>query len=349
MQSKKTLITVVIIIALIAGAGYISVNQSKPVDEINDPQTETETSRITVYCSTPGLATSLEKAFESEHGDVLDVVTGSWCRKLLTEIEAGEVVADVIYGAEPIYFNKLISYDVLIEHDGSYNNLKDEFITDETHYTLANGRYGVIIYNVNMVTNTPTTWTDLTNPEYTGLVALPNAATCATAYAIIGGLVDNQNYGWEYITALKENGVLLVDTGGNVPKTVASGEAAVGIAPVDAAIRMINSAKKEGVESPLRIVWPEEGVISIPRPIGIISDDQRTEAETEIAQEFVDYVMSEDAQTLAVKQGFISSNINVNSPAGAPDTIPLISVEWNTVLENESTIKETFEQLMAEE
>jgi iron(III) transport system substrate-binding protein len=349
MQSKNVQIIAVIMILFIVITGYMSLNQPKEADEVEYDASETEIAQITVYCSTPGLATMLEESFEAKHGDVLNVVTGAWCRKLLTEIEAGEVMADVIYGAEPIYYNKLISYDVLMEYSGGYSNLKEEFVSEETHFTLANGRYGVIIYNAQKVNKVPATWIDLTDSEYAGLIALPNAATCATAYAIVGGLVNNENYGWDYISALKENGVLLVDTGGNVPKSVASGEAAVGIAPLDASIRMINQAKKEGVESPIRIVWPEEGVISLARPIGIISDDQRSEAETELAKQFVDYVMSEEAQTIAVKQGFIPSNINVNSPSGVPAEITLIEVDWNTVIANEITIKDTFEQLMAED
>jgi iron(III) transport system substrate-binding protein len=355
MESKNRLIIGVIALVIIAGVGYSLLSQPSAPEEVPDtspvevPETPAEDVHITVYCSTPGLANGLEEAFEAEHGDVLTVVSGAWCRKLLTEIEAGEVVADVIYGAEPVYYNKLIKFDALMEYDGEYENLKDEFDTDDTYFTLANGRYGVIIYNGNMVDTPPETWEDLTSSEYSGLVALPNAATCATAYAIVGGFVNNENYGWEYITALKENGVLLVDTGGNVPKTVASGEAIVGIAPVDASIRMINAAKKEGVESPLRIVWPEEGVVSIARPIAIIQDESRSEANTELAQQFVDFVMTAQAQTIGVKQGFIPSLIGVNSPAGVPDEINLIPVDWAFVLSNEVQIKDSFEQLMAEE
>ena len=209
----------------------------------------------------------------------------------------------------------------------------------EGYFTLATGRYAVIVYNKKLIepTDVPTDWDDLTDPKWKGKVAIPDATLCATAFAMTCGLV--QIYGWEYFEGLKENDAMLIWRFKDVPQSVATGEALVGIAPTDGVLRMIKKAQQQGVESPLVMVWPEGGAISLSSPIAIIQDEKRSEASTKLAQELVDFVLSKEGQEIAVKYGFISVRGDLPLPEGIPEEIKAVEVDWEWAHRHEEALR----------
>lgn len=331
-------LTIGMVVVLIAGAAYwIYFLSMGPAEEAH----------ITVYMSPEPLADALESAFEEEHGDILEMVSGPWCRRLRVEMEAGDINADVIYGAEPLLYMMLEEKGQLLWYNSPEEAwMKSEYIMVEKYFTLANGRYAVIAYNKEKVSEPPSSWKELTEPEWNRKIAIPNAATCATAFAITCGLVNQSDLGWEFYRELKENDAILVDTAMMVVEKVTSGEVWVGICPLDAALRTINKAKKEGVESPLKIIWLEEGAIKIPRPIAIIQDEKRSEKSTELAKKFFDFVLSEEGQKIATKYGYIPVREGLPLPGGVPEKITSISIPWVWAHENGKEIRDTYESIM---
>jgi iron(III) transport system substrate-binding protein len=308
---------------------------------------------ITVYMSPDPLAAELEPAFEAKYGDVLDMVGGPWCRRMRSEMEAGDIKADVTYGAEPPLYMMLRDEDQLMPYISSeVTALKPEYIPGcimgGGYFTLANGRYAVIVYNKKLVEpgDVPTKWDDLIDPKWKGKVAIPDATLSATAFAMTCGLVQIHN--WDFFRKLKENEAMLVGKCVDVPTKVASGEAWVGIAVTDGVLRMIKKAKKEGVESPLEMVWPEEGAVSVPRPIAIIKDEGRSEESTELAKKFLDFVLSVQGQKIATKQGFITVREALPLPEGVPAEIISMEVDWEWAHQNEEVLRSMFESIFYE-
>ena len=302
---------------------------------------------ITAYISPGCLAKELESVFEADYGDVLTVVSGPWCRRMRAEMEAGDIKADVIYGAEPLLYMMLKDEGWLMPYISPERAaLKSKYKTKEIYFTLANGRYAVIAYNKKMVkpAEVPARWDDLTNPRWKGKIAIPDATLCAAAFAIPCGLVELQ--GWDFFQRLKENQAMLVNKAVIVGQSIVSAEALVGIVPVDGALRTIKKAKKQGIESPLEIVWPEDGAISTPRPIAIIKDGQRTKEETELAKKFVNFVLSKGGQKIATKYGYLTVRGDLPLPPDIPKKITSVPVDWEWAHKNEKQLRDRFESII---
>jgi len=305
--------------------------------------------RITVYMSPITLAQELEAAFEAEHGDVLTVVSGPWCRRVRAELEAGGVQADVLYGADLSIYLLLRDANQLLPYSSpEVAALKPEYRIGEGQFTLANGRYAVIVYNKNRIAPSaaPKSFRDLLDPKWKGKVVIGDPLLGSTAFAIVCGLVQLNGFDWDFVRALRENGVMLAGTVGKVAEMVASGEALVGISVHNAALQMIRRAQRQGVESPLAIVWPEEGAIAVPRPIAIVQDVNRSEASTALAKAFVDFVLSARGQQSAAKYGFIPVRADVPAPKEIPAEFTTMTPDWEWINRHAQTLRDKWESVM---
>ncbi len=304
---------------------------------------------ITVYMSPVPLAQEMEQAFEAERGDVLTVVSGAWCRKVRAEMEAGDIQADVLYGADPSIYMLLKDANQLLSYSSpEVAALMPEYIMEEGSFTLANGRSAVIVYNKKRIepTDVPSTRDDLLDPRWKGRVVIGDPSLCSAAFAIVCGLVQLQGFDWDFLEGLRENEVMLTDNAGKVAEVIASGEALVGIGAHDAPLRMIKKAGKQGVESPLAIVWPQEGAIALPRPIAIVKDANRSQESTALAKEFLDFVLSVQGQKIATKYGFIPVRADVPVPEGIPAEFASITPDWEWIYRHDQALRDKWETVI---
>ena len=310
---------------------------------------QANSAHITVYMSPVPLAQEMEQAFEAERGDVLTVVSGAWCRKVRAEMEAGDIQADVLYGADPSIYMLLRDADQLLSYTSpALAAIKSEYRTQEEHFTLANGRYAVIVYNKGRIepTDAPSARDDLLDPQWSGRVVIGDPSLCSAAFAIVCGLVQLQGFDWDFLEALRGNEIMLTDNAGKVAEMVASGEALVGIGTHDAPLRIIKKAKKQGVESPLAIVWPQEGAIAIPRPIAIVQDANRSPESTALAKEFLDFVLSVQGQKIATKYGFVPVRADVPTPEGIPAEFRSITPDWEWIYRHDQALRDKWETVI---
>lgn len=310
---------------------------------------EEEMSKVTVYISPDSLGAALEEVFEAEHGDVIDIVGGPWCRKLKSEQEAGEIQADVIFGAEPIFFRELADTGALLAYTSpEVTSSLPAYQWDNGFYFAADLRYIGIVYNTNLVdaAELPATYTGINDAKWEQFTAIPDATQCSSAFAILAALAQ-PDLDMSFFENAKTNGTLLSDRAGKLPEMVASGEAAVGVGPHDPVVRLQNKAKKEGVESPVNIAWSEEGTFVIPRPIAIIADENRADSTTEIAQMFVDFVLSAKGQNIIIKKGgFMPVRAGIEGPALIPADLELLQIDWDWSYENSEQLKSEFQTIM---
>jgi iron(III) transport system substrate-binding protein len=305
--------------------------------------------KIAFYCSPDSLGMALEQAFEAEHGDVLNYIGGPWCRKLKSEQEAGDIVADVIYGAEPIFYDELVLEGALHEYASPEEaNLMTSYQWGTSYYTIADLRYIGIVYNKDLVRSdmVPTSIAGINDAAWYQMTAVADATQCSSAFAMAGAMVY-PDLDLRFFEAASVNGTLLSDRAGKLPSLIASGEAILGLGPHDAVVRLQNKARKEGTESPVSILWPSDGVYVIPRPVAIIADENRSAEATAIAEAFVDFVLSEVGQRLAVtKGGFVPARSGIAAPEMVPVGLDLIETDWAWVMENRDSILDRFTQIM---
>jgi iron(III) transport system substrate-binding protein len=133
---------------------------------------------------------------------------------------------------------------------------------------------------------------------------------------------------------MKGNQATAVRGNGAVLRSVASGEKAYGIL-VDF---MALNAKQKG--SPVEFVIPAEGLTAVTEPVAIL----RTARNQKAAKAFVDFLISEEGQKLAVGQGYLPAHRKVAPPAGYPsvDSLRIMPMDMAGLLATIEADKKRF-------
>ena len=96
----------------------------------------------------------------------------------------------------------------------------------------------------------------------------------------------------------------------------------------------------------LELLFPTEGVSYVTEPVAILSSAKNPEA----AKAFVDFVLSEKGQELALSQGYLPAHPGVGTPAGFPprSDITLMSFDPAKALADDQENKLRFQELFGE-
>jgi len=264
--------------------------------------------------------------------------TGEVIAKIQAEAQAGEIKADVIWFADIEFFKRMADEDKLL----AYAPKGGEKAPNIYHY--AGNKYhevrlifNVVAYNTNLVKTPPTGWKDMLDPKYKGKITMPSPFYSGAAFSHVGTFANMPEFGWGYYEKLKENGAKVEQSNGVVANKLASGEYALGQL-VDF---MARDLKSKG--SPIDHIWPAEGALLVPTPIGIIKTTKNPDA----AKAFLDYMYTERAQKLFVKQGYIAVLPNMPTPANTPDLskLKVIQVDVSYIAANREVIRKKFSDL----
>lgn len=271
---------------------------------------------LMLYTSQPEAdATKTVEAFKEANPGV-DVQifrsgTSDLMTKLAAEFAAGAPQPDVLLIADAVTMELLKKDDRLLAYpeadvaglaEGSYD-------ADRTYFGSKLITTG-IAYNT-AAAEKPETWNDLLKPEYKDGVVLPSPLYSGAAAFMMSGFSMNPDIGWEFYTGLKDNNAITVQGNGAVLRSVANGEKPYGIL-VDF---MAMNAKAQG--SPVEFVFPPEGVPAVTEPVAIMSTAKNVEG----AKRFVDFILSEDGQKLALDMGYLPADASVGRPAWLPEGV----------------------------
>jgi len=302
--------------------------------------------KITIYTSVPEKIMDTIKAdFEAKFPEItLDVFragTGKVMAKLAAEMEAGTIVADLLWVAEPSSYETLKDKGVLLQFTpAEAEALPAEFRDPDGYYYAGRLINMVVGYNAEIEPK-PTGWKDLLNPAYKGKIGLATPVKSGAALATLGALTASEDFGWKFYEDLAANGAMQLKSNSMVVEQLATGELMVGIV-LDYKIR---KAKAKG--SPVDYVWPVEGAILIPSPVAIFNTSNNPEA----AKVFVDYVLSKDGQKTLVELGnFIPVRTDVDPPPDTPGMaeIKSIPVNWVSIKEKTEELKDKFVAIYGE-
>ena len=259
--------------------------------------------------------------------------------KLLAEAGAKNVQADVLLVADAPTFVGLKNKGLLL----SYKSPEAEQIPGELQEP-GGAYYGTkvmataMVVNSKNVANVPDSWNVLADSANIGKSIMPSPMYSGAAAYNLGVFTRQAEFGWKYFEQLKENRIAVEKGNGAVLKKVANGEKNYGMI-VDF---MVARAIKEG--SPLKLVYPKEGVPVITEPIGILKDSKNPEA----AKAFVDFVLSEEGQKLAAKLGYVPIRKGVAAPEGLSgiDKLKILSVKPEELESTREADKKRFGEMM---
>lgn len=180
----------------------------------------------------------------------------------------------------------------------------------------------------------PESWKDLLKPAAKGRVVLPSPLYSGAAMITLGAFAQDKAFGIAYLRALAGNGATAVQGNGQVLTAVAGGQSMFGIG-VD--FMALNAARKG---SPVRFVFPREGVVAVTEPVAILSTAHNPDA----ARAFVAFLLSKQGQQMAARQGFLPARTDVAPPPGFPPraSIRLIPVDAARLLRDGAALKQEF-------
>ena len=139
----------------------------------------------------------------------------------------------------------------------------------------------------------PTSWADLTKPEYRGQIVMPNPASSGTGYLMVSAwqqLLGAQK-AWTYMDALDKNVATYTHSGSKPCKQAAAGEFVVGLSFDYRA----NASKRDG--APIDVILPKEGLGWDMEAAGIVATTKKLDA----AKKLLDWAVSPEANELYAK------------------------------------------------
>ncbi|EXJ09776.1 putative 2-aminoethylphosphonate ABC transporter substrate-binding protein [Nitrincola nitratireducens] len=136
----------------------------------------------------------------------------------------------------------------------------------------------------------PTSWEDLTKPEYKGHVVMPNPSSSGTGYLDVSSWIQlwGEEKAWQFMDGLHENISRYTHSGSAPCNLAGSGEAIVGVSFAFRAARL----KSQG--APVEVVFPSEGLGWDMEAAAIVKGTKNMDA----AKTLMDWAVSRDANEL---------------------------------------------------
>ncbi|MDR1874653.1 MAG: ABC transporter substrate-binding protein [Synergistaceae bacterium] len=263
--------------------------------------------RLIIYTSMKeSLIGGIVEGFNKLHPDVAvdyqSAGAGKLMAKIAAERESGKVLADIIWTSEVPDFYSMKQEGILEKYETPLiKEILNPFDDYDGHFTAARlGTLGIAI-NTDLIKTPPAQWSDLFKPEYKGAFGIADPALSGTSYMSVA-LLEKQ-FGWEFFDKLRANEARIGKGSGQVVDDTASGELAASLA-VD---YITNDKIARGAH--IALYYPPE-LLMAPSPIAIFKGSPNIEA----AKKFVDYLLSEEAQTLIAGEGTLSVRTDVKNP-----------------------------------
>ena len=265
--------------------------------------------------------------------EVFRAATGDLNARIASEQRADGVEADVIWASDPLSMQAWDEQGLLLHGwtpDGA-SEVAESFKTDAFWGTRL--LYMVIVHREG-AGPAPSSWRELTDPRYRDLVEIPDPGFAGSALAMLGYLADEPNYGIDFYRDLKANGARQVASPDDIVTDVAEGRADAGITLEFSG----RTAAENG--SPVEVVWPQPGAVSIYSPIGVTASPSDQGA----AKAFVESVLSVEGQEAIASTGWAPVISGVQGPAIPPDAT-IVNPNWAGLFSRQSELLEEYRSI----
>lgn len=255
---------------------------------------------LTVYTSVE--AVDLERykdTFEAANPDIkinwVRDSTGIMTAKLLAEKNNPQ--ADVVWGVAATSLLLLKSEGMLEPYaPAGVEKLDPKFLDSATppSWVGMDAYVAALCYNTveaeKLGLTAPTSWKDLTKPEYKGHVVMPNPNSSGTGFLDVSAWIQmfGEEEAWTFMDGLHENIAAYTHSGSKPCKMAASGETVIGVS------FEFPGAKAKAEGAPIDIIFPSEGSGWEAEATAIIAGTANLEA----AQKLVDWSITKEANEM---------------------------------------------------
>jgi iron(III) transport system substrate-binding protein len=263
------------------------------------------------------------------HVDVFRAPTGQLDARIASEQRAGGVKGDVLWATDPLSSAGYEAQGLLQAWTPS--NAGAVPAADHTQASWGTRLLNLVIVAGSGVSPQPASWTDLTNADYANGVALPDPSFAGSAFAALGYFASTPSFGMDYYRSLKANGAAQVSAIGDVITDVAQGQYKAGIS-LDKSVR---DAVTKG--SPVSLVWPAPGAISLYSPVAIFSTSTHQDA----AEAFADFLLSKDGQAAISSTGWQP----IRSDVPWTQSGPTVTLDWTKLYGEQQDLLAQYRQI----
>lgn len=222
---------------------------------------------------------------------------GTLTSKLMTEIQAGSIRADVLgigagvewyevqeaWGFEPYVSDWMQPYTPGTETNPFIWRQPDGYWV--TVRTLSIG----FLVNTKVIplADAPKTWADLTDPKYKGKMCWQDPDTGTSPYMMVWWL--SKKLGWDYWKKMATQNIQLTPAMGDGALKVASGDVGIDIENLGYNYQTYLNAGK-----PVAFIYPQDGLLLLPLSMGILKNCTHPHA----AKLWEDFLVSPDGQSV---------------------------------------------------
>lgn len=279
---------------------------------------------LTVYTAGPGgLADSLAAGFTAQTGitvNVFQATTGQVMARL--EAEESNPQADVVVSASWSSAVDMHERGLLLPYT-SPNAAQVPASLQHSHYVAQGISALAIVWNSQSGVPRPSEWSDLTQPVYRDLVTMPDPAQSGSAFDLVAGLEAAMGeQGWQLLSDLVGNQMIVSGPNAAALNPVLQGAKAVVFGAVDY-ISYGRAARGESVE----VIVPKSGTVIAPRPMMILQSTPHPET----AQAFMDYVLSDEGQTMVANTWMMPARADVKGLRPGINDLNVIAVDEGAV------------------
>jgi iron(III) transport system substrate-binding protein len=295
------------------------------------------------YTSTPvALAQRLADRFEQETGIKVQLLrTGGQAvlRRLQQELAAGRPGADVMTMSDAGAANGLAKRGVFAPfRPEGFDKVVDGAKDPEGRWIAQRLQIVGIPYRSDRVAaqDAPTTWSDLRQAKYKGLMVMPDPSFTAIQLIVVGML--SRKLGWDYYRALRANDIMIVQGHQQVFSTMQQGERVIGAEGADP------RTFAGGQEVPnQRMVYPSEGTFIVSSPTAVLRDARSPNA----ARLFAQFMISPVAQQMIAAGGIHGARADVAPPPGQPalPAVKFIPVDLDFIEQQNRALKAKFSEI----
>ncbi len=292
---------------------------------------------ITVYTAGPGnLIEKLSAGFTAQTGvkvDVFQATTGKVLARI--ESEASNPVVDVVISASWDTANDFAKRGWLVAYDSPNAAKVPDFLKSE--FAVAQGISALAIaWNPASGTPKPAEWSDLTKPEYKGLVNIPDPAQSGASFELVAAL--QAQGGWDLFEGLAAIGPIVAGANAEALNPVLQGAKAAVFGAVD----YISLAGKKRGES-IEVIFPSSGTVIAPRPVMIMNWSKQQDD----AKKFVDYVLSDEGQAIVASVELMPSRTDVAADRPLISDLKILPIDAEAVYSKRSETLSQFGKIFS--
>jgi iron(III) transport system substrate-binding protein len=282
-------------IGALAIAGCSSASSTTPSGTSSSSSSAKVT--LTVY-SAQGYDKAMVAAFTKATGIPVKLDDNS-TGPLLTQIEASRNNPNwgLLWVDGATAFAGLDQQGLLLkgyEPSVNWNSLGTQSLPADKSYTPAGVTLmAAVVYDKTKVPSPPTTWQQLTSPQWKGAVGMNDPSQSGPTYPFIAGMMNylgGVSAGEKYFSQLKANGLIVHPTNGVTLQALTSGQIKLALVQSSAAVGAVLGGKN------LTVKYLDPATV-LPSAIGI--DAKAPAAEQAEAKKFIEFVLSPQGQKVA--------------------------------------------------